>query len=51
MNRLDKWKETPKHHFVTTWNAYFYQKESKWTKVPEKLIGKIKDNNYIKSHY
>lgn len=26
-------------------------KESKWTKVPEKLIGKIKDNNYIKSHY
>ena len=30
---------------------YPLDKESKWTKVPEKLIGKIKDNNYIKSHY
>ncbi len=26
-------------------------KESKWTKVPKNLIGKIKDKNYIKSHY
>ena len=26
-------------------------KVSKWTKVPKNLIGKIKENKYVKSHY